>query len=62
MKPEQNEIPYLTAESHKLIENSPHLEAPTRKGYEVLYLSDPVDELLVQHLPEFEGKRLKSVT
>ena len=62
MKPEQSEILYLTGESRKVIENSPHLEAPGQKGYEVLYLSDPVDELLVQHLYDFEGKRLKSVT
>ncbi|MGC2694641.1 MAG: molecular chaperone HtpG [Candidatus Angelobacter sp.] len=62
MKPEQTEILYLTGESRKVIENSPHLEAPKQKAYEVLYLSDPVDELLVQHLYEFEGKRLKSVT
>ena len=62
MKPEQDEILYLTGESRKVIENSPHLEAPQQKGYEVLYLSDPVDELLVQHLYEFEGKHLKSVT
>jgi molecular chaperone HtpG len=62
MKPEQTEIFYLTGESRNVIENSPHLEAPKRKGYEVLYLSDPVDELLVQHLNEFGGKRLKSVT
>jgi molecular chaperone HtpG len=62
MKPEQTEILYLTGGSRKVIENSPHLEAPKQKGYEVLYLSDPVDELLVQHLYEFEGKRLKSVT
>jgi len=62
MKPEQNEILYLTGESRKVIENSPHLEAPKQKGYEVLYLSDPVDELLMQHLHEFEGKHLKSVT
>jgi molecular chaperone HtpG len=62
MKPEQNEILYLTGESRKVIENSPHLELPRQKNYEVLYLSDPVDELLVQHLHEFEGKRLKSVT
>lgn len=61
MKPEQTEILYLTGESRRVIENSPHLEAPKQKGYEVLYLSDPVDELLVQHLYEFEGKRLKSV-
>src|ERR1700731_77355 len=62
MKPEQAEILYLTGESRKVLENSPHLEAPKQKGCEVLYLSDPVDELLVQHLHEFEGKRLKSVT
>ncbi|HEX7288667.1 MAG TPA: molecular chaperone HtpG [Candidatus Angelobacter sp.] len=62
MKPEQSEILYLTGESRKIIENSPHLEVPKQKAYEVLYLSDPVDELLVQNLDEFEGKRLKSVT
>jgi molecular chaperone HtpG len=62
MKPEQTEILYLTGESRKIIENSPHLEAPKQKEYEVLYLSDPVDELLVQHLYEFEGKRLKSAS
>ncbi|MGZ4828914.1 MAG: molecular chaperone HtpG [Candidatus Angelobacter sp.] len=62
MKPEQTEILYLTGESRKVIENSPHSEVPKQKGYEVLYLSDPVDELVVQHLHEFDGKRLKSVT
>jgi molecular chaperone HtpG len=62
MKPEQNEILYLTGESRKVIENSPHLEVSKQKGYEVLYLSDPVDELLVQSLYDFEGKKLKSVT
>jgi molecular chaperone HtpG len=62
MKPEQSEILYLTGESRRVIENSPHLEASKQKGYEVLYLSDPVDELVVQHLYEFEKKRLKSVT
>lgn len=62
MKPEQSEILYLTGETRKVIENSPHLEAPMQKGYEVLYLSDPVDELLVQQLHEFDGKRMKSVT
>lgn len=62
MKPEQTEIFYLTGESRKVIENSPHLEAPRQKGYEVLYLSDPVDELVTQSLHEFEEKRLKSVT
>jgi molecular chaperone HtpG len=62
MKPEQTEILYVTGESRKVIENSPHLEVPKQKGYEVLYLSDPVDELVVEHLQEVDGKRLKSVT
>jgi molecular chaperone HtpG len=61
MKPEQNEILFLTGESRKVIENSPHLEAVRKKEYEVLYMSDPVDELLVQHLYDFEGKKLKSI-
>jgi molecular chaperone HtpG len=43
------------------VENSPHLEALRDKGYEVLYLVDPVDEIFVQWLPEVEGKKLKSV-
>jgi molecular chaperone HtpG len=62
MKPEQTEILYLTGESRRVIENSPHLEAPRQKGYEVLYFTDPVDELMVQPLHEVEGKKLKSVT
>jgi len=62
MKPEQSEILYLTGESRKVIENSPHLEAPRQKGYEVLYLCDPVDELLVQSVHQFKDKNLKSVT
>ncbi|HWZ46509.1 MAG TPA: molecular chaperone HtpG [Candidatus Saccharimonadales bacterium] len=61
MKPEQKEILYLTGESRNVIENSPHLEAVSAKGYEVLYLSDPVDELMVQHLYDFEEKKLKSI-
>lgn len=62
MKPEQTEILYLTGESRKVIENSPHLEAPKKKGYEVVYMIDPVDELMVQSLYEVEGKKLKSVS
>lgn len=62
MKLEQTEILYLTGESRKVIENSPHLEAPRQKGYEILYFSDPVDELMVQSLGEVESKKLKSVT
>jgi molecular chaperone HtpG len=61
MKEGQNEIYYLTGESRSVVENSPHLEAVKEKGYEVLYLVEPVDELLVQSLMDFEGKRLKSL-
>jgi molecular chaperone HtpG len=61
MKPGQKDILYLTGESRKAIENSPHLEAVRQKEYEVLFMSDPVDEFLLQHLFEFEGKPLKSL-
>lgn len=61
MKEGQEDIYYLTGESRGMVENSPHLEAFKDKGYEVLYLTDPVDELVVQHLFDFEGKKLKSV-
>jgi molecular chaperone HtpG len=61
MKEDQKEIFYLTGESRSVVENSPHLEAFKEKGIEVLYMVDTVDELLVQSLHEYGGKRLKSV-
>ncbi len=61
MKEEQSDIYYLTGESRNVVENSPHLEAFRENGYEVLYLVEPVDELLVQSLMEYEGKKLRSV-
>src|SRR5215471_9975072 len=61
MKPEQKDIYFITGPSRKAVENSPHLEAFQAKGYEVLFLVDPVDEILVQWIFEFEGKHLKSV-
>jgi molecular chaperone HtpG len=60
IKDDQDEIYYLTGESRSVVENSPHLEASKEKGYEVLYLTEPVDELLVQSLWDYEGKKLKS--
>jgi len=60
MKEGQEEILYLTGESRRIVENSPHLEALKAKGYEVLYLVHSVDELVTQYLTEFEGKKLKS--
>ncbi|HTE17029.1 MAG TPA: molecular chaperone HtpG, partial [Armatimonadota bacterium] len=56
----QNDIWYLTGASREQIENSPALEAFRDRGWEVLYLTDPVDELVVQSVTEFEGKRLRS--
>jgi molecular chaperone HtpG len=61
MKEGQDEIYYLTGESRGVVENSPHLEAFKEKGYEVMYLTEPVDELLTQSLWDYEGKKLKSV-
>ena len=61
MPAEQTEIFYLTGESRRVVEHSPHLEAFQAKGYEVLYLVEPVDELVVQSVSEFEGKKLQSV-
>jgi molecular chaperone HtpG len=61
MKEGQEEIFYLTGESRKVVENSPHLETFKQNGYEVLYMVEPADELIVQSLREFEGKKLKSV-
>src|SRR5205823_7945593 len=61
MKSDQAAIYYLTGPSRRAVENSPHLEAFKEKGFEVLYMVDPVDEMFVQWLPEFEGKALKSI-
>jgi molecular chaperone HtpG len=61
MKPDQTAIYYITGPSRRAVENSPHLEAFQEKGYEILYMVDPVDEMLVQWLPEYEGKKLKSI-
>lgn len=61
MKEEQDKIYYITADTHTAAKNSPHLEVFRKKGIEVLLLSDRVDEWLVQHLMEFEGKQLQSV-
>ena len=61
MKDRQEQIFYATGESRQLLERSPHLEAFKAKGYEVLLLTDPVDEVWVESVPEFDGKTLQSV-
>lgn len=62
MQPEQNKIYYLIADSAKTARNSPHLEIFRKKGIEVLLLSDRIDEWLMSHLHEFDGKSLQDVT
>jgi molecular chaperone HtpG len=61
MKPEQKEIYFVIADSFAAAKSSPHLEVLRSKGIEVLLLSDRVDEWLVDHLREFDGKQLRNV-
>ncbi len=60
MKPDQKDIYYITGDNLAAILNSPHLETLKEKDYEVLLMTDPVDEFVIQALPEFEKKPLKS--
>jgi len=62
MKEGQQDIFYITGESVESVQASPFLETLKKKGYEVLYMVDPIDEYCVQQLKEFDGKKLKSVT
>jgi molecular chaperone HtpG len=61
MQDGQEKIYYITADSYAAASNSPHLEVFRKKGVEVLLLNDRVDEWLVSHLSEFDGKQLVSV-
>lgn len=62
MKEGQDKIYYITASSYNAAKNSPHLEIFKKKGIEVLLLSDRIDEWLVGHLNEFDGKKLQSIS
>jgi molecular chaperone HtpG len=62
MKEGQEKIYYVVADSFEAAKNSPHLEVFRKKGIEVLLMSDRIDEWLVSHLTEVDGKQLQSVT
>jgi len=62
MKEWQNDIFYIAGESMDSVKKSPFLEVATKKGVEVIYLVDPIDEYVFQHLADFDGHKLQSLT
>jgi molecular chaperone HtpG len=62
MKEGQKDIFFVTGESKAAVAVSPFVESLKKKGYEVLYMVDPIDEYVIQQLKEFDGKKLKNCT
>ena len=60
MPEKQKDIYYLTGDSRAQLENSPHLELLKSQGYDVVFMTDPIDEWVCQSVTEFDGKQLKS--
>lgn len=61
MKPNQQHIFYIAGSSEAEVKKSPFVERLNKKGYEVLYLTEPVDEYAISALPEFDGKKFQNV-
>jgi len=62
MKDGQKDIYYITGESRAQVAASPFMETLKKRGYEVLYLVDPIDEYMVQQMKDYEDHKLKSIT
>merc|ERR1711971_1376799 len=62
MKDNQKDIYFITGESVEIVKNSAFVERVTKRGFEVLYMCEPIDEYCVQQLREYDGKNLVSVT
>merc|ERR1711907_208164 len=62
MKENQKDIYYITGESKDIVKSSAFVERVSKRGFEVLYLVDPMDEYMVNQLKEYDGKKLQSVT
>jgi molecular chaperone HtpG len=61
MKTEQNEIYYITGKNRKELENSPYLEALKEKDYEVLFMTDEIDDIIISSLMKYKDKNFKSI-
>lgn len=62
MKEGQKDIFFITGESKQAINSSPFIEGLKKRNYEVLYMTDPIDEYVIQQLKEYDGKKLKNCT
>merc|ERR1711887_304472 len=62
MKEDQKQIYYITGESKETVANSAFVERVKKRGFEVIYMTEPIDEYVVQQLKEYDGKTLVSVT
>jgi len=62
MKEGQKDIYFITGETKSSVSNSPFIETLKKKGIEVVYMIDPIDEYVIQQLKDFDGKKLKNCT